>query len=238
MPILTRCEQLIKKQDTPPLAKQTIRAHYITTTSYGKQVGNYTSTLKNRANSDTYTDKSQGQRGQNNTFHQDQRRDNTNSNHPRATSTQKGKKNQRNHQNSRADPKNRRRPEPTKDGGTTPCTPSTVRVSSSKPYSHFRRSGSNKNSKNSASPEQWSKPSVRTLFWCPLLNPRAYSQYSFSKKFVKELECGITNKAIHNLSSYSLTYHDSKLLGLGLNFIPPSQPPQTQLLEDNQSFAR
>ena len=108
----------------------------------------------------------------------------------------------------------------------------------SKPYWHFRRSGSNKNSKNSASPEQWSKQSVRTLFWRPLLNPRAYSQYSFSKKFVKELECGITNKAIHNLSSYSLTYHDSKLSGLGLNFIPPSQPPQTQQLEDFQNFAR
>ena len=38
-----------------------------------------------------------------------------------------------------------------------------------------------------------------------------------------ELECGITNKAIHNLSSYPLTYYDSKLLGLGLNIIPLKQ---------------
>ena len=136
-----------------------------------KQVGSSTSAHINRANNNAArTNKSQGQRGQNNTFHQDQRRDNTNSNHPRATSTQKGKKNQRNHQNSRADPKNRRRPEPTKDGGHH-APP--LFVFNLKTVLTFPKVWFGEELKQLRTTEQQSKPLVRTLFWLFSLKPKS-----------------------------------------------------------------
>ena len=149
LPILTRCEKLIKERDIPPPAEQPIQAQR---KPNGKQVHNSTPARKNR----TKNNVARGNTSQGQHVRQDQGRVNANLSDPGNVSTRKGKEHQREQQKPRAGPKNGRRPELTKDGGTTPCTPSTARVSSSKPYRYFRRSGSEKNPNNSAPPNRGS----------------------------------------------------------------------------------
>ena len=63
--------------------------------------------------------------------------------------------------------------------------------------------------------------------------------YVFSQKTPSEVDYRISNKAIHNLSSYHLSFREKTLLGLGLKFIPPSKfPNELELQEEYQVFAR
>lgn len=80
---------------------------------------------------------------------------------------------------------------------------------------------------------------VRHLFWYPLLDPQGYTLHLFSQKTSREVDYRISNKAIHNLSSYNLSSREKTLLGLGLKFIPPSKfPNELELLEEYQAFSR
>lgn len=77
------------------------------------------------------------------------------------------------------------------------------------------------------------------MFWLPILDPHRYVLILFARKTITEIRNRITNTAIHNLSQYTLSYSEKKLLGLGLGFIPPANfPSSSSLLADFDSFAR
>ena len=77
------------------------------------------------------------------------------------------------------------------------------------------------------------------MFWFPLLDPEGYTLYVFSQKTPREVDYRISNKAIHNLSSYKLSLQEKTLLGLGLKFIPPSKfPNEPELLQEYHAFSR
>ena len=80
---------------------------------------------------------------------------------------------------------------------------------------------------------------VRHMFWFPLLHPKGYTLYVFSQKTPREVDYRISNKAIHNLSSYKLYIQEKTLLGLGLKFTPPSKfPNEPELLQEYHAFSR
>jgi hypothetical protein len=66
-----------------------------------------------------------------------------------------------------------------------------------------------------------------------------YTLSLFGKKTPSQVESRITNTAIHNLSSWVLSFPERQLLGLGLDYLPRPQPPSISTIYSEYSlFAR
>ena len=71
------------------------------------------------------------------------------------------------------------------------------------------------------------------------MDPPGYALHLFSRKTPTQVECRITNTAIHNFSSKVLTFTERQLLGLGLHYIPRPIPPSISTLHlEYDNFAR
>lgn len=64
----------------------------------------------------------------------------------------------------------------------------------------------------------------RHLFWLPSISPAFYLAYLIGKMTPSQIDRRINNLAIHNLSTISLSFSQTKLLGLGHKYIPRPPP--------------